>query len=108
MTDIKIENLGPVSWAPKNFDPARQGVRKKKISQEQFTREFLAKEAELPRLFPWIKSPATNPNFPENFVPCDRLDKIDESLKGNFQILVASANFAAGYFLCHTSVCKIS
>ena len=41
------------------------------LSQELFTREFLAKEAELPRLFPGIKSPATNPNFPENFLPCE-------------------------------------
>ena len=85
LTDIKIENLGPISWALKTLILRDRLSGKIKISQELFTREFLAKEAELPRLFPGIKSPATNPNFPENFLPCDRLDKIDESLKGNFQ-----------------------
>ena len=80
-SEIKIENLGPVSWALKTaiLRDRKSGILK--ISQEQFTSEFLAKEA----LGPRSKSLATSPNFTENFAPCDRLDKVDGNLKNNFQ-----------------------
>ena len=53
LTDIKIENLGPVSWAPKNFDPARQGVRKNKnFSRAVYSRVF-SKRGRVASPFSW-------------------------------------------------------
>jgi hypothetical protein len=85
LKNIPIENLGPVSWALKTsiLRDRQSGVLK--ISQEQYTREYLSKQAQVPRKFPPLKSPASNPNFPEIFSPDDSLDRIDESLKKSFQ-----------------------
>ena len=90
LAEVKIENLGPVSWALKTLilRDRKNGILK--ISQEQFTKEFLQKEASAPRLFPPLKSPATNPNFPENFSPDDSLDREDQKLKQKFQCDVGS------------------
>jgi len=52
-----------------------------KISQEQFTREFLANSKATATKFPATKSPASSPNFPDGFSPDEKLDRIDESLK---------------------------
>ena len=80
---IPIENLGSVSWALKTsiLRDRENGVIK--ISQEQYCREYLSKAG--PRKFPALKSPATNPNFPDAQTADDALDRLDESLKKEFQ-----------------------
>ena len=55
-----------------------------KISQEQYTQEYLAKSSQ-GKTFPVIKSPPSNPNFPENFTSDSSLDRVDETLKKQFQ-----------------------
>jgi hypothetical protein len=86
---VTIENLGPVSWALKTsiLRDREAGIL---ISQEQFTRSYLQKEALTPRAFPPLKSPATNPNFPENFTADDALDREDQKLKQKFQCDIGS------------------
>jgi hypothetical protein len=83
LASIPIENLGPVSWALKTsiLRDRENGVLK--ISQEQYTKDYLSKAA--PSKFPPLKSPATNPNFPEVFQSDDSLDRLDETLKKEFQ-----------------------
>jgi hypothetical protein len=83
LKDIPIENLGPVSRALKTsiLRDREKGILK--ISQEQYCREFLERAG--PSKFPPLKSPATNPNFPEDHSHDDSLDRVDESLKKNFQ-----------------------
>ena len=83
LKEIPIENLGPVSWALKTSILRDRIGGVLKISQEQYTREFLGKCG--PRKFPPLKSPPTNPNFPEKFQFDDSLDREDNSLKQEFQ-----------------------
>ena len=80
---IPIENLGSVSWALKTsiLRDREKGILK--ISQEQYCREFLSKAG--PRKFPLLKSPASNPNFPDAYAPDDALDRVNETLKKEFQ-----------------------
>jgi hypothetical protein len=80
---IPIENLGSVSWALKTsiLRNRKEGILK--ISQEQYCRDYLSRVG--PSLFPPLKSPATNPNYPENFTPDSSLDRLDETLKKQFQ-----------------------
>ena len=79
-SEIKVENLGPISWALKTaiLRDRENGILK--ISQEQFTGDFLAKDPKILK-----KSSVTSPNFSEVFSPCEVLDKVDESLKLDFQ-----------------------
>ena len=83
LKQIPIENLGSVSWALKTsiLRDRKQGVLK--ISQEQYCRDFLSRTGA--SKFPPLKSPATNPNFPENIAADDSLDRCDETLKKEFQ-----------------------
>ena len=80
---IPIENLGSVSWALKTsiLRDRKEGVLK--ISQEQYCRDFLSRAGA--SKFTPLKSPATNPNFPETFAADDSLDRCDETLKKEFQ-----------------------
>lgn len=89
-TTIKVENLGPVSWALKTLIMRDREKGVIKFSQEQFTRSFLSKAGSGPRTFPPLRSPATNPNFPEKFLPEDKLDREDQSLKQQYQRDVGS------------------
>jgi hypothetical protein len=84
LADIPIENLGPVSWALKTaiLRDREKGILK--ISQEQYTLNYLANAA--PSKFPPTKSPPTTPNFPENVAFDDSLDRADETLKKQFQM----------------------
>ena len=84
---IPIENLGNVSWALKTAVLRDRATGVLKISQEQYTQEYLAKSAlsKDNKQFPSIKSPASNPNFPENYAPDSSLDRLDETLKKQFQ-----------------------
>lgn len=79
-SEIKVENLGPVSWALKTaiLRDRQNGILK--ISQEQFTLEFLEKVKN-----PTPKKQFFSPNWPENQPFCEKLDKVDESLKNGFQ-----------------------
>jgi hypothetical protein len=83
LAEIPIENLGPVSWALKTaiLRDRKNGILK--ISQEQYCKDYLSKAG--PRKYPSLKSPATNPNFPEASAPDDNLDRLDETLKKEFQ-----------------------
>jgi hypothetical protein len=85
LASIPIENLGNVSWALKTSILRDRASGLLKISQEQYTQEWLAKVSTSPCKFPPIKSPASNPNFPENFAPDGNLDRQDDSLKKEFQ-----------------------
>ena len=38
-----------------------------------------------PRKYPALKSPPSNPNFPDAYAPDDALDRVDETLKKEFQ-----------------------
>ncbi len=57
------------------------------FSQEQFTKTYLGKAGSVPRTFP---PPANNPNFPENFLPDDKLEREDQSLKQQYQCDIGS------------------
>ena len=86
LSSIPIENLGNVSWALKTSILRDRVSGVLKISQEQYTQGFLAKPSQTDdKKFPLIKSPASNPNFPENFSPDSSLDRVDETLKKQFQ-----------------------
>ena len=85
LSGVKIENLGPVSWALKTLILRDRPSGILKISQEQYTQEFLAKASTALYQFPKLKSPATNPNFPENYAPDQILDQVDEKFKKQFQ-----------------------
>ena len=87
LSGIPIENLGNVSWALKTSILRDRVTGILKISQEQYTQEFLAKSllSQDKKQFPTIKSPPSNPNFPENFLLDSSLDCVDESLKKQFQ-----------------------
>ena len=76
LSGIPIENLGNVSWALKTSILRDRVTGILKISQEQYTQEFLAKSllSQDNKQFPTIKSPPSNPNFPENFLPDSSLD----------------------------------
>ena len=78
--EISVENLGPVSWALKTavLRDREKGILK--ISQEQFTKEYLEKGKH-----PVSKKVFSSPNFPENLPHCDKLDTVDENLKNDFQ-----------------------
>ena len=77
--------MGNVSWALKTSILRDRVSGVLKISQEQYTQEYLAKSTQGLKKFPLLKSPATNPNFPENFTPDSSLDRLDETLKKQFQ-----------------------
>ena len=87
LKNIPLENLGAVSWALKTaiLRDRKNGILK--ISQEQYCRDFCARDLAKngPSKFPPLKQPATNPNFPENFAKEDSLDREDQSLKKEFQ-----------------------
>ena len=83
--DIPVENLGPVSWALKTSILRDRNAGILKISQEQYTLDFLSRSDAAASKFPPLKSPATNPNYPEIFQPDDNLDRMDEKLKKEFQ-----------------------
>ena len=86
LSSIPIENIGNVSWALKTSILRDRTSGVLKISQEQYTQEFLAKPSQTGhKKFPPIKSPASNPNFPEIFSPDSSLDRVDETLKKQFQ-----------------------
>ena len=85
LLDIPVENLGPVSWALKTSILRDRQTGILKISQEQYTRDFLAKSASDGNKFPPLKSPATTPNYPEVYQPDGVLDSVDEKLKKEFQ-----------------------
>jgi hypothetical protein len=87
---VKIECLGPVSWALKTLILRDREKGVIKISQEQFTKTFLSKEASEPRTLPSLRSPVTTPNFPEKFSPDDSLDREDQKLKAQYQSDIGS------------------
>jgi hypothetical protein len=102
---VDIENLGPVSWALKTTILRDRGAGIIKISQEQFTREFLGKEkaekmnaknyaktgtGDL-QTFPLPPKSSKTPNFTEDYKSGDPyLDRENLSLKKTFQSSIGS------------------
>ena len=82
---VDMENLGPVSWALKTTILRDRQAGIIKISQEQFTREYLKKkfldsdEKNMPR------DVISTPNFLKKFSQDDSFTRVDEKLKKNFQ-----------------------
>ena len=60
LSGIPIENLGNVSWALKTSILRDRVSGILKISQEQYTQEYLAKSIQGRKQFPVIKSPPSN------------------------------------------------
>ena len=87
LSAIPIENLGPVSWALKTLILRDRALGIIKISQEQYTRDFLekSKAAGVNLKFPALRSPPSNPNFPENCASDSLLDAVDPKLQKKFQ-----------------------
>ena len=87
LSAIPIENLGPVSWALKTLILRDRDLGIIKISQEQYTRDFLekSKAACVNQKFPALRSPPSNPNFPENCASDSLLDAVDPKLQKQFQ-----------------------
>ena len=81
---VPIKNLGPVSWALKTIILRDRTNGILKISQEQFTQDYNSKSTADPRVAS-TRSPATTPNFPENYPEDERLDRVDETLKKQYQ-----------------------
>lgn len=89
---VEIENLGPISWALKTLilRDRKNGILK--ISQEQYTREFLQKSAsenfaqnQRKNYLCAVKSPSTPYFASENFSSAADFTRVDESLKKGFQ-----------------------
>jgi hypothetical protein len=84
---VDIENLGPVSWALKTTILRDRQAGIIKISQEQFTLEYLKKQKNFQVRETGEQSMKLSgtPNFLKKFSSEDSFTRVDENLRKNFQ-----------------------
>ncbi len=91
---MEVENLGPVSWALKTHILRDRVAGIIKISQEQFTRELVEKNARSvsPNVFP-LKSSNFHPHFTPSYGKISEeteFTRVDENLKKGFQTSIGA------------------